>query len=404
MTAIHGKFSPSQLPRIIRCPGSVQLCKSVPKRGDTDYALEGTMLHEVTSECLIADEPNLPSTIIARHNLDTEQRDAVQDCLDWVFTLKMSLDDPAMYDSVESTVTLGHNALQLQCPQLEDVYGTMDYPLIAPTIREAWFVDWKFGKGVEVFPDTEQLKAYAIGKLKTFAFAEKFDKIHLVIGQPRLYSGEPFKILTMTPQDLFFWLEDRLVPALVDAVSHDPSFHASAKGCMWCDAKVICETRQQAAMEGAMEVFAVHAKLPQVDIEHVAKVLMIIPDLKTYISDIETFAKLHISAGKAIPGWKLVAGRSIRKWYDEDKAKEYFLSEHGLDEFDMSEMKFMSPAKAEKKIGKKNAKTDEFFALVDKPEGKPTLVPEEDKRKSLDFESVEDKFAPFAAGSDSKEG
>lgn len=405
MTAIHGKFSPSQLPRIVRCPGSVQLCKTVPKRGESEYALEGTMLHEVTSECLIADEPKLPGTIIGRYDLDSEQSEAVQDCLDWVFTLKMSLDDPKMYDSVESTVTLAHYAMQLKCPQLEDVFGTMDYSLIAPTIREAWFVDWKFGKGVEVFPDTEQLKAYAIGKLKSYDFANQFDKLHLVIGQPRLYSGEPFKVLTLTPQELFFWLEDRLVPALKDAVSPAPSFHATEKGCMWCDAKIICETRQQAAMEGAMEVFAIHAKLPQVDIDQVAKVLNIIPELKVYIADIEQFASLHIQAGKHLPGYKLVAGRSIRKWTDEKAAKKFFEDNYGLDEFAMSELKFKSPAQAEKVIGKKVASQDkELQALIKKPEGKPTLVPEEDKREPLSFQSVEEKFAPFATGEGSNEG
>ena len=404
MTAIHGKYSPSQLPRIIRCPGSVQLCKSVPKRGDSEYAMEGTMLHEVTEECLISEEFNVPSTIISKYGLDAEQQDAVQDCLNWVFTLKMGLGlDDAGYDAIESTTNLGHYAMHYECPQLEDVYGTLDYSRICPTIREAWFMDWKFGKGVEVFADTEQLKAYALGKLKTREFANKFDKIHLCIGQPRLYSGEPFKEEVYTPDELFTWLEERLVVALKDVVSQEPSFHATEKGCMWCDAKIICETRQQAAMEGAMEVFAIHAKLPQVDINHIAKVLMIIPDLKTYISDIEQFASIHIKAGKTIPGWKLVAGRSIRKWHDEDKAKKFFEDEYGFDEFAMSELKFNSPAKAEKVIGKKVANKDVGFqALVNKPEGKPTLVPEVDRREALDFESAEEKFADYATGGESK--
>ena len=405
MTAIHGKFSPSQLPRIVRCPGSVQLCRSIPKRGESEYALEGTMLHEVLEECLIKEEFNLPSTIIAQYSLDQEQKEAVQDCLDWTFTLRMgeAMADDAI-ESIESTVNLGHYALQYNCPQLEEVYGTLDYSRVAPSLRKAWFMDWKFGKGVEVFPDSEQLKAYALGKLKTYEFAKQFDEIHLCIGQPRLYAGNPFKVEVVTPDELFAWLKERLVPALQDAVTADPSFHATEKGCMWCDAKIVCETRQQAAMEAAMEVFALHAKLPQVDVDHVSKVLNILPDLKTYISDIEQYATLHISAGKTLPGWKLVAGRSIRKWYDEEAAKKWFEEQYGFSEFDMSEMKFMSPAKAEKKlkkdIGKDSVKDDDFLALIDKPEGKPTLVPVEDRRPALEFQSVEEKFAEYAVGAD----
>jgi hypothetical protein len=361
------------------------------------------MLHEVTEECLITEEYKVPGTIITQYSLDPEQTEAVQDCLDWVFTLKMGIDDPAKYESIESTVTLGNFTMLYNCPELENVFGTLDYSLIAPTIREAWFMDWKFGKGVEVFADTEQLKAYALGKLKTKEFAYKFDKIHLCIGQPRLYSGEPFKEIVLTPDEIFEWLGDRLVPALKDAVSPDPPFHATDKGCMWCDAKIVCETRQQAAMEAAMEVFALHAKLPQVDTDHVSKVLQLIPDLKVYISDIETYASLHIKSGKTLPGWKLVAGRSIRKWADEDKAKQFFLDNYGWDEFEMSELKFMSPTKAEKKIGKKIANKDEGFqALVIKPEGTPTLVPEEDKREPLNFESAEDKFAQYATKGESE--
>ena len=389
----HAKYSPSKLPRIVRCPGSVQETLNMVQR-PSSYASEGTMLHSVVEACLNLNELKLPATITAEYRLDKSQEEAVQECLDYILGLRMSVPEDA-YDVSESKITLAEFAGVFNCPDLDDVYGTLDYSMVIPSQRTIHVTDWKFGKGVEVFPDTEQLKAYALGRLKNSSHASQFDTVVCTIVQPRLYTDELIKTETYSVKDLFNWLEDTLVPALLEAKSSNPRLYVNEKACMFCEAKRTCSMRKAQNLQAAMDVFAVHATLPdEVDMDHLVKVLTFAKDLEKYLNDIKDHAFHLLRTGKEVPGYKLVEGKSNRCWQNEEAAKVYLIST-GLTDADLYEKKFVSPAKVEKKLGKKNTCTPEFLAQVFKPKGSPTLVPASDRRAPMVFQTAEEAFASF---------
>lgn len=393
MSEQHSKFSPSQLTRIITCPGSVIDTQDIPRKSSS-YAEEGTMLHSVVEECLNLNEYTVPELTIKRFSLDKEQLESVQDVLDWVAALRMKHSECAeMYDAIESKVYLAPYIKLTGCELLNDTFGTLDYSLVVPEEELIYIVDWKFGKGVEVWPDTEQLKAYALGRLATVN--TNITKVILVIGQPRLYAGELFKTHETTPEELLEWLKQDLVPALNNTQSKHPIYRPTDKGCMWCPIKATCKYRKDQALQAAANVFAIHAKLPdKTDEEELADFLYQLPDLKKYIADIELYASNILKAGKVIPGFKLVPGRSIRKWKDEKKAQQYYMDRYEVE--DLTTVKFKSPTQIEKLVGKKNI-TDDDLALVIKPPGKPTVVKDSDPREALSYDTAEEKFASYVS-------
>jgi len=164
---------------------------------------------------------------------------------------------------------------------------------------------------------------------------------------------------------------------------------------MWCLDKNTCAERKAMQDEIAGSVFALHELLPDnVEEEELSKVLKNIPFLKSCISDLEKYAYKMIKSGKGIPDWKLVHGRSIRKWVDENAAKRYYFNREDLEPDDLVVTKFKSPTQIEALIGKKNI-TDDDLHHVHKPEGKPTLVLETDRRDAIEFQTAEEKFNQF---------
>ena len=104
-----------------------------------------------------------------------------------------------------------------------------------------------------------------------------------------------------------------------------------------------------------------------------------IPELKAWASDVEAWALARVQAGTQIPGFKIVAGRSIRKYTDEATVAEAVKAAGYTDIWD----KRLIGITAMERLMGKWAFTETLGELVVKPEGKPTLVHESDKRSAL---------------------
>ena len=388
----HAKFSPSKLPRIIRCPGSAQLCENIDQK-ESSAASEGSYLHSVVEDHLTREEYFVTDSLHQDPVKHADYKNAVEEILQFVFRLKASNTGAADFtEHIENYVSLKDFASHFICEDLVDVAGTLDYSLLAN--RTLWVCDWKFGKGVKVYPDTEQLKAYACGEIKSIARAGLIDRVICVIGQPRL-GDQAFEEQEYTTQELLDWLDQYLAPALKLTHSPTPVLHPSEKACKWCLVSCRCKARHDMAMGVAEQVFAIHAKLPNdVSLDDLREVLDKIPMLDQYTKDITNYAFNLIKNGNSLPGYKLVSGRSIRKWVDEVLAKE-ILEREGYDVSTLSEVKFFGPAKVEKIIGKRS-KEDFFQQLVVKPTGAPTLTMDIDKREALKFDSASEVFANYA--------
>lgn len=393
MEETHAKFSPSKLPRIILCPGSGLLESTQDQGNSNQYADEGTMLHMVTRECLDVRKYTVPQHLVDKFTLTPEHIEAVEECLDFAFSLAQNFTDyPDAYDMVETRVSLKEFAGPLSCVELEDVEGTLDYALVVPSKRLLHIVDWKFGVGIEVFPDSAQLKAYALGKLKDFATLNTFDDVVLTVVQPRLLSSDDtVKHFHTTANNLLQWLKGDLVPALALVNAKHPTYNPSKIACQWCPIKATCNARRDMMKLIAVDVFAVHGTLPSPDDQEVADLLGKAETITAYLKDLAQYAFHKITAGQEFPGYKVVAGKSSRSWVDEQKARDW-LTEIGLQREDLYNEKFVSPAQAEKKINKVWRDKPEFTELFVKKEGNPTLAKETDKRAALTFRNAAEIF------------
>lgn len=386
----HAKYSPSKLSRIIACPGSARFTQDTEdKQASSAYADEGTLLHLVTSESLDLDQFILPSDLIAKYNLTDEQCQAVQECLDYAFALVHS--QPTASYIVESRVTLAGFVNSTTCPELEDVAGTLDFSLTTKD-NVLYVCDWKFGAGVEVFPTTPQLKAYALGRIASPGNLTKYREVHLVIVQPRTRGEDIVKELVLSPGDLYHWLRMDLVPALILINAKHPIYRPSDEACRWCPIKHTCSARRELAQQLAVQVFSVHEQLPTVEHALVTDLLDQAPLLISYLKDLEDFVVSTLLHGTPVSGYKLVAGKSNRAWADESKAKDFLLCK-GIDDQLLHTFKFKSPAQVEKLVSKQLKADPEFTALIVKPEGKATLVKDSDKRPALQLRSATDIFA-----------
>jgi len=386
----HAAVSPSRLSRIVDCPGSFRLAQQYESK-QSSYAAEGTHLHHATELTIKKAYPDkyiqaiVPMEVdpnIVNPPLDAEQRDTVQDCVDYLHTLMRSLEGPSLAIEIEARVDLKEFD-----PVLYECAGTCD--IILKTDAELHAIDWKFGRGIPVYAENnDQCYAYATGAASNFDSLETFETINIHVIQPRL---ESFDVHVSTPEELIGWLGSRIIPGVTRAYEKHAPFNPSTSSCRWCPAKIGCRARLNFTNQVAADVFKMHAALPgdEVSEEELAKVLSKAAMYEGYIKDLRLHVQRTIEAGKEFIGYKMVRGRSIRRWIDTYSAEEALSHEFDIDQLYTS--KFISPAQAEKL--KRGMKKEEWFLdLVEKPEGKATLVKESDKRAPIEYKTTSQIF------------
>lgn len=365
----HAKYSPSQLKRIIACPGSVEMCKPIANT-TSSYAEEGTMLHEVMEKYLKDGIP-YPET------LTKEQLRACEACEEYYDDVVRELALLGIVEvSFEKKVSLNRLGIM-------DCWGTADVVLHVNNILH--IIDWKFGQGVEVSPvDNPQLKAYGLGAALDTSKAVTEIVTHIV--QPRLNNMSSVQYST---HELTDWAWDVLVPAFTMAEDNRiPVLDRCTPGeeqCQWCEAKGKCKKRFDMAREAAESVFSVYTVPPfYASDSQLAELLGKAKMLEKYIKDIKTRALNVALSGQEFPGHKVVLGRSSRQWRDEKKAQEYMLglvdSGIGIEFDELFISKFVSVAQAEK-LAKSLKKDKTFLSMYHKVDGKPALVSASDPRE-----------------------
>lgn len=385
----HAEFSPSQLPRIIACPGSYKASKDQPNPS-SPFAEEGTMLHEVMKHFLTAGiyevgEDASPFT------LDDEQRGCVNQLLSWVKDTKALYSGLEVIEMIEQRVSLSWLAEWYSYKGLlDEVAGTADYILIVPSKWTLIVADWKFGRGVEVFATSDQLKAYALGALKDLIGSEvaSYWQVRAVIGQPRVKSDveEYIYYNKWLDGELFDWFESALIPALINATSDYSTFTPDEDGaCKFCRA-VGCRARYEARLEDFNDLLKAEETQAEVTIEEKVSLVEKFWRIEKYMAVIQGELYAALMAGLPVPGMKLVKGRASRSWaLGENATINVLMGQLGLQLKDCYvEPKLCSPAQIEKKLPKGAKKSDDFSLLVKTSSGKPSMVPESDKRPALE--------------------
>ena len=249
-------------------------------------------------------------------------------------------------------------------------FGTGDAVILAD--RTLSIIDFKYGQGVVVdaYRNT-QMMLYALGALGQFGKLYEIDEISMTIFQPR---RENVSSWTISVVDLVDWAENFLRPKAEEAYNGTGNY-CSGEWCRFCKAAVKCRARAERQLELAKYEFVSPPLMNDKDIEDI---LPLITDLTTWANRVMEYAQAKaINEGKQWRGYKLVEGRSNRKFIDE-KAVVKAATEAGYT--DIYKQTLISLTEFEKLMGKKEFK-EILGALVVKPRGKLTLAPESDKRQ-----------------------
>ena len=367
--AKHAFLAASASERWLHCPPSAKLCAQEDDHG-SEYARQGSDAHALCEHLLLkalGRETRDPTEDLTYY--DAEMQEAAEAyaafVMEQVAEAKTVCHDPLI--CVEQTVDFSK--------WVQHGFGTADALIVADDTL--YITDMKYGVGCLVTADGEdgtgnsQLKCYALGAIDTFGDLYDINRIRLSIFQPRRDNVDTFEL---TKADLLQWADDVLAPIAKLAYEGQGEFEAG-NHCQFCRVKATCRKRAEYAMELAKYEFA---DAPTLDENEIAEILPQIDTLVSWAEDIKSYALNQALSGVRYPGFKLVAGRSNRKYADE-AAVARVVSEAGYDPYDK---KLVGITEMTKRLGKKRFE-ELLNGLLIKPEGKPVLVPATDTRPEL---------------------
>ena len=360
----HALLSPSASHRWINCPPSARLTEFYTDTG-SGYAQEGTLAHSVGEAKLkhrlgLAKKPSKCN--------DSEMDEGTDDYVTFVMEQMDGLSDPKVF--VEQRVDCS-----LYIPECS---GTCDALIVSDGILQ--ICDLKYGRGVSVAAEgNEQLMIYALSALSMFDGIYDIHTIRMSIFQPRLSNCSTWEV---SRDELERWAEETLKPAAQLAWNGKGEYKAGSH-CQFCKAKAECRERAEANLALAAYDFADPALL---QICEIADILGKIDDLISWGSDVKEYALSKALSGKKFDGWKVVEGRSNRRYTDETAAAKA-VADIGLDPY---EHKVLGITAMTSLLGKKRFE-ETLSGLTYKPSGKPVLVPVSDKRNEIN--TAADDFA-----------
>ena len=360
----HAVLSASSANRWLHCPPSVRLSEGYMDKASV-FAMEGTSAHELCEYKLrsaLGMEAENPTENLDFYN--TEMEECAEDYATYILELvekaKETCSDPVVM--VEQRVDFSR--------YVPEGFGTADCIIIADETLN--IVDYKHGKGVEVSAeDNPQMKLYALGALELFDCLYDISKVQMTIFQPRLSNVSVF---VMNKADLLNWANDELT-AKAELAFEGKGELCCGEWCKFCKAKANCKERARVNMEMAQYEFRKSSLLTD---KEVVEILSRIDELTSWASDVKNFALEQAVRGKQWPGWKVVEGRSNRKYTDEGAVAQV-VKNAGYNPYDE---KIMGITNMTKMLGKE--KFNELLGdFVERPQGKPTLVPEDDNRPRM---------------------
>lgn len=369
----HALLSASSSERWMNCPPSARLCERYEGSGSS-YAAEGTDAHtlgEYKLKTALGIPAEDPTEHLSYYNEEMEECAGGYTAyiVELVESAKQACADPVVL--IEQRLDFSR--------YVEGGFGTGDCVVISDGTLH--IVDYKHGQGVLVeAEDNPQMKLYALGALELFDGIYDIDTVSMTIYQPR---RDNVNTHTVFKESLYQWAEEILKPAAELAYAGDGEFKCG-EWCRFCKAKNDCRKRAEHNLELARYDFKLPPLLEDDEIE---SILGRIDELVSWASDIKDYALKSALSGKQWDGWKLVEGRSNRRYISEDAVAETVSAEG----FDPYEHKLMGITAMEKTLGKARF-TELLGSLIEKPQGKPVLVPATDKRQPIIITSAQDDF------------
>jgi len=416
----HARFAPSAAHRWIACPASISLSEKVGGgSGKSEYASEGTALHEITAVCL--KEKKDPSDFLGTTLTDEDNPDWSMECdQDHVNAVQFCVEEVKRI-----TLEIGAKGgrIELSVSVNEDCWGQADVLIWSKDY--AVVIDFKFGRGKSVKAENNsQLMLYYLGAMR-FLYTETPpplpSKAKLFIIQPRI--PNPVREWETTFEEVKIWYQKFVSPAYDQAKKGESPCNPGQEQCQFCPANGICGSRADYLLgvaetefkDYAVDVSGTKANclpapveqtkdikkimshgLEVLNTEIAGRILAYQDDFDNFFKRVGEFALQSALDGTAVPGFKIVYGKSNRKWKGTEQEVALLLKSLDVEPF---EKKLISPAKAEKALGRK--RKGEIEDNWEKPLGKKILVDESDTREEVDLTGESD-MDQFATGSSPK--
>ncbi|WHH59806.1 DUF2800 domain-containing protein [Petroclostridium sp. X23] len=375
----HAILSASSSHRWLHCLPSARLELEF-ENTNGEAAKEGTAAHALS-------EHKLKKALRIRSKRPTSEYDSdeMEECTDAYVDFIMEQVELAR-KSCTDPIVLIEQRLDFSC-YVPDGFGTGDCVIISDD--RLHIVDFKYGMGVLVdAEDNPQMKLYALGALEIYDSLYDIKEISMTIFQPR---RENVSTWTVPVEELKAWAEEELKPKAAKAYQGEGEY-MPGPWCTFCRASTRCRARADENLKLAQMEFKMPPLLTDSEIE---KVLTILPDLTKWANEITAYATdAAVNHGKEWHGFKVVEGRSVRKYKDENAVAEKAVISGYKDIYrksliPMTEMqKLMGKTKFEEILGN----------LIYKPPGKPTLVPNSDKRPAMNVADAKNEFNEIMEG------
>ena len=380
MPGVHALLSPSAAHRWMNCTAAPRLEENVEDKGSS-YAEEGTLAHAYCALKLkefLGFDISEEAAEIAMYD-DQYHTGEMDEYTDTYYTIVVEKFNAARAKTRDAQL-LVETRLDFT-KWVPDGFGTGDATIIADGCLE--IIDFKYGKGVKVSAvNNPQMKIYALGAYDKFNFEYNIDRVKMTIVQPRIDNLSEFEI---SVSDLLWWAKTELKPKAEEAYTGKGK-QAPGEWCQFCKVKAQCKALANTALTIAREKANPNLISPE---EMATEVLPYIEVIKSWLKGIEDFTLQAALEGTNYPGYKLVAGRSIRKITNPDAVIALLTKEGFAPETILKPTELRTITDLEKLIGKKA-----FGTLckdyIEKPQGKPTLVPDSDKREA--YNSAADDF------------
>lgn len=371
----HALLSASGADRWLSCPPSARLEESMDEES-SDFAKEGTFAHTI-SELKLSNHLGHITKVQYNKNLKELRKNQfyskeLEDYVDSYVNFAIEKINEAKAITKDAQVLL---EMKLDYSQwVKEGFGTGDLVLVTDDVLE--IVDLKFGKGIKVdAQDNSQMKLYALGAISQFGILYDIKTVKMTIFQPRL---DHVSTEELNADDLVHWA-DNIVKPIADLAFEGKGEFKSGNHCRFCRIRATCRKRSELADKLACLDFKPPATLTD---DEIVEVLSNIDELIKWAKDVEAYAfKEAANNGKEWPGFKLVEGRSSRRYSSEEKVAEALL-EAGYEEERIYSKSLLNLTKLEKELGKKEFE-EILGSLIEKPPGKLKLVPEDDKRPAI---------------------
>lgn len=372
----HAILSASSSHRWMNCTPSARLEQEFADR-ETEAAAEGTAAHALCEHKLRRALKMRSRKPVSKY--DCDEMDAYTDgyvefVLEQLAQAKLECADP---------LVLIEQRLDFSC-WVPEGFGTGDCIIVADKLLH--IIDFKYGQGVLVdAEENPQMMLYALGALRLFDSLYDITEVSMSIYQPR---RENVSTWTISVDELNAWAENVLKPK-ADLAHKGEGEYLPGPWCQFCKAAVKCRARAEEKLQLARFEFA---PPPLLSDEEIEDILTKLDDLTKWASEIQAYAQdAAVNHGKVWRGFKLVATRTNRRYTDEEAVIQAAKDAGYTDIF----RKSLIPITEMEKLMSKKEFNRILGSLVEKPQGRPTLVPVTDKRPALTNIGAGDDFTEF---------